>query len=218
MTMRAAVAIVTMAFAPFLTLGAQSAPMSGPSLQARSAVVTPPRAAARIAESICDGSELRGARHRAAFGVGLMAASLPVALIGMYRTAHASDHPEGPVAIGVGAGASLAILGFVVAASSQPNASFWESAIGRMRPGDTSTEDVRSCLAQPVAQATTDSTEEWTYLTSRNLTGRGRVKLVRLTFRDSVLVGIRRTEMDAALFHGEHGALVPAAALIPDPH
>ena len=215
MTIRAVVAIATMTFTPMYSLAAQAL-VSGPSsLQSPSAVAAAPRHAIRNFQDICDGSELRSARHQAQFGVGLMAASLPVALIGMYRTAHSSNHPQAPVAIGVSAGAGLALLGFAVAASSQPHESFWESAIARMQPGDTRTEEVRTCLARPVAQATTDTTEEWTYLTSRGLTGR--VKTVRLTFRDSVLIGIRRAEVDANLFHDRHNAILPAATVFPDP-
>jgi len=216
MTNRTAVGIL-MLFAPSTPLVAQAAakPLAFP---ARSAVAA---GSARDAShtAICDGSEIRSARHRAVAGVAIMATSLPVALVGMYRTAHSSDHPQGPVAIGVSAGAALAIAGFVVAASGRPDESFWQDAIDRMTPGETSSDDVRSCLERPIAMATTDSSEEWTYLTSRGgLSGRGRLKTVRLTFRDSVLVGIRRAEIDASVVGDLAHPLVRVPFWVPDPH
>lgn len=215
MTNRTAVGILMLLFAPSSPLAAQAAakPLA---FRGRSAVAAG-LARDASASPICDGSQIRSARHRAVAGVALMGTSLPVALVGMYRTVHSSDHPQGPVMIGVGAGAALAIAGFVVAASAHPNESFWQDAIERMTPGETSSDDVRSCLHRPIAFASTDSSEEWTYLTSRGAFS-GRIKTVRLTFKDSVLVGIRRAEVDASLVSELLNPLVPPPISIPDPH
>jgi hypothetical protein len=62
----------------------------------------------------------------------------------------------------------------------------------------------------------TDSLEEWTYLTSRGGLS-GRVKTVRLSFRDSVLVGIRRAEVDASVLEKLRSPLVPPVTSLSDP-
>jgi len=157
---------------------------------------------------ICDGSVVRSARQRGFLGLAVMGASLPVSLIGMYKTVHSPSHPQGPVATGIAAGAGLAIAGFALVASAHPRESFWESAIASMKTGVTRSDDVRACLDRPVALTSTDSLDEWTYITSRFT----RVKAVKLTFRDSVLVGIKRTEVDASLVDGTQ---TPVAPVIP---
>lgn len=144
---------------------------------------------------ICDGSVVRSAKQRGFLGLAVMGAALPVSLIGMYKTVHTPSHPQGPVATGIAAGAGLAIAGFALVASAHPRESFWESAIASMKTGVTRSDDVRACLDRPVALTSTDSLDEWTYITSRFT----RIKAVKLTFRDSVLVGIKRTEVDASL-------------------
>ena len=157
---------------------------------------------------ICDGSVVRSARQRGFLGLAVMGAALPVSLIGMYKTVHSPSHPQGPVATGIAAGAGLAIAGFALVASAHPRESFWESAIASMKTGVTRSDDVRACFDRPVAQTSTDSLDEWTYITSRFT----RVKAVKLTFRDSVLVGIKRTEIDASLVQS---AEAPQAPVIP---
>ena len=210
---------VLILFVP-LTLGAQSSdkPLA---VTPTATAVSAPVARGSHHESICDGSEIRGAKHRATFGVVLMGASLPVSLTGMYMTKNSRGHPEGPVATGIAVGAGLAVLGYAVVASAVPRESFWQRAIGRMRPGETTTEDVRECLSTPVAQTASDTLEEWTYLTSRFSR---RVKSVSLTFRDSVLVGVRRAEVDAALLdhtddHATSPVVIPVVVppVIPPP-
>jgi hypothetical protein len=161
--------------------------------------------------AVCDGSAIRGARHQAYFGLAMMGASLPVSLVGMYKTVHSPTHPEGPVATGVAMGAALAIGGYFVAATSRPGESFWDGVIARMKTGQTRSADVRTCLDRPSARVQSDSLDEWTYITSQ---GRW-IKSVKLTFRDSVLVGIKRAEVAAALVERRSDPAAIMAPVIP---
>jgi hypothetical protein len=173
------------------------------------AMLSPARAARRA--PVCDGSTIRSAKHRAYVGLAMMGASLPVSLIGMYKTVHSPSHPEGPVATGVAIGAALAIGGYLVASTSVPRESFWEGAVARMKTGETRSADVRACLDRPSARVRSDSLDEWTYITSQ---GRW-IKSVKLTFRDSILVGVKRAEVAAALVDHRSDATPIVAPVIP---
>ena len=177
------------------------------------ALASPIHAVNRTARQapICDGSAIRSAKHRAYLGLAMMGASIPVSLIGMYKTVHSTNHPEGPVATGLAAGTALVTTGFIVAGTANPRESFWEGMIARMKTGETRSADVRTCLDRPAARTSTDSLEEWTYITSHG----SRIKSVSLTFRDSVLVGIKRAEVTAAL--AEHSTDPVAMPVIVPP-
>src|SRR5205085_4638481 len=113
-----------------LGLGAQtSAKPLAVASGGNAAMPLPARTARRA--PVCDGSTMRSAKQRAYFGLAMIGASLPVSLVGMYKTVHSASHPEGPVATGVAVGAALAIGGYFVASTSVPPESFWESAVAR---------------------------------------------------------------------------------------
>jgi hypothetical protein len=66
-----------------------------------------------------------------------------------------------------------------------------------MRTGETRIEDVRECLREPSAVSSAGSEEKLTYFTSRPLTlsSGGTFRAVSLTFQDSVLVEVRRSQI-----------------------
>jgi hypothetical protein len=190
------------------TLGAQTLTRE-PSFQQPASAVAFASSSGQVEAPICDGSRLRNARRQAILGGIVMAASLPVALYGGYQTNHDPNHPMGPVARAMGISVGMVITGFVIAGTSWPHESFYEDMVGRMRTGRTTSSDVHACLLRPDARISSDSLDEWTYVTSRGTY----LKSVKLTFRDSVLVGIKRAEALASLVEPSQAPAVTEIAV-----
>jgi len=148
--------------------------------------------------AVCDGSEIsraeRGYHVGRSLAIGTAAADV-VAILTIPRT------PDGARKAGshfgfIAATSPIAIAGLVVAMRATPGEPFWERVISRMKVGETKAADVRLCLHRPDASSSSTTEERWTYVTARPSGVFGDTyRTVRLTFRDSVLANVERTEV-----------------------
>ena len=160
--------------------------------------------------SICDGSEIRRAERTRDLGATLMLGAAAVdlaALLTVPRTPDGAKVAPNHFMV-IAATSPLLITGFVIGRQATPGESFWERVVSRMKVGETRAADVRLCLHRPDVSTSTTREERWTYVTARPFTTSGSFRMVRLTFRDSVLADIERTEVnDVASAHRDGGAL-----------
>ena len=158
--------------------------------------------------AVCDGSEIsraeRGYHVGRSLAIGTAAADV-VAILTIPRT------PDGARKAGshfgfIAATSPIAIASLVVAMRATPGEPFWERVISRMKVGETKAADVRLCLHRPDASSSSTTEERWTYVTARPSGVFGDTyRTVRLTFRDSVLANVERTEVKHSA-DGRHGS------------
>lgn len=146
---------------------------------------------------ICDGSELRRAEHTRAIGNALVAATAVADLAAVLTI---PNNPGGAEVAGshfrfVALASPILVAGLVVSKSAAPGETFWQRVIARMKVGETRAADVRLCLHRPNVASSNSKEERWTYITSRPSAFGGTLRIVRLTFRDSVLADVERTEV-----------------------
>lgn len=158
--------------------------------------------------AVCDGSEITRAERSYHVGRGLFfgtAVADVVALLTIPRNPDGVTKARSHFGF-VAATSPIALAGLVVARRSTPGESFWESVISRMKVGETRAADVRLCLHRPDASSSSTTEERWTYVTARP-TGifSDTYRTVRLTFRDSVLANVERTEVNHVA-DGRHGS------------
>jgi hypothetical protein len=148
--------------------------------------------------SVCDGSEIRHAERVRNVGgalfVGAVAADL-VAVLTIPR------NPEGARMAGshfriIAATSPILLTGAVLSKTATPGKNFWERVVARMKVGETRAADVRLCLHRPDVASSSTTGERWTYVTARPLGLGNTFRTVRLTFRDSVLADVERTEVN----------------------
>ena len=181
--------------------------------------------------SLCDGSTMRRAERATDVGralvFGTVAADLAAVLTIPRSPGGASKAPShfGFVA----ATSPIALAGFLIAHHASPGERFWQGVVQRLTVGRTTTADVQLCLHRPDASTRTTTEERWTYVTTRPSTLGGSLRTLRLTFRDSVLADIERTEVNrsasAAAVHDfpdarparHHGFCAPPIAVAADP-
>lgn len=180
---------------------------------------------------ICDGSDVRRAERMRTVGQTLFVGTAAFDLAALLTVPH---NPGGVTTASsrfrlVAATAPIALAGLVIADRAQPGAGFWERVISRLEVGATRTADVSLCLHRPEIATTRGAEERWTYVVERPTGLRGRLRTVRLTFRDSVLTGVQREDVSryalARAAHGSTGGLperhrgicVPAPAVFADP-
>ena len=88
------------------------------------------------------------------------------------------------------------VAAFFMVKSASPGESFWQRVMTRMKVGETRAADVRLCLRRPDVSSSSASEERWTYVTARPTALGGALRALRLTFRDSVLADVERTEVN----------------------
>lgn len=153
---------------------------------------------------VCDGSEMRHAEHARNIGRTLYVGTAAADLAAMLTI------PRNPGGVGtarshfafMGATLPVALAGFFIASNASPGEKFWERVVARLKVGETRAADVRLCLHRPNVSSSGTTEEQWTYLTVRPSSLGRTVRTLRLTFRDSVLADVQRTEVD-----GDVGAL-----------
>ena len=181
--------------------------------------------------NVCDGSDVRRAERLRNVGGTLF---LGTAAFDLAALLTVPRNPEGVTTARsrfrlVAATAPVALAGIVIADRAQPGTRFWERIIPRLKVGETRTADVSLCLHRPEIATTRGDEERWTYVVERPSGLRGRLRTVRLTFRDGVLTDVQREDVSryalARAQHGSAGGLperrrgicVPAPAAIADP-
>ena len=180
---------------------------------------------------VCDGSDVRRAERLRNVGGSLFVGTAAFDLAALLTVPH---NPDGVTTARsrfrlVFATAPIALVGALIADRAHPGEGFWERAIARLKVGETRSADVSLCLHRPEIATTRGAEERWTYVVERPAGFRGRLRTVRLTFRDSVLTDVERTEMTrdalAATSRGStdghaerhRGICVPAPAVFADP-
>ena len=181
--------------------------------------------------SICDGSEIRRAERTRNVGTTLMfgaAAADLAALLTIPRTPDGAKVAPSHFTV-IAATSPLVFGGFFLSRRASPGESFWDRVVSRMKVGETRAADVQLCLHRPDASSRGTGEERWTYVTARPLTTSGSFRTVRLTFHDSVLADIERTEVNhVAEARGDsgtlgvlparrHGFCAPPIAVVADP-
>lgn len=181
--------------------------------------------------SVCDGSEIRRAERTRVLGATLMFGALAAdltAVLTIPRTPDGAKVASNHFVV-IAATSPLLLGGFFIARQATPGESFWERVISRMKVGETRSADVRLCLHRPDVSISSTKEERWTYVTARPFSTSGNFRMVRLTFRDSVLADIERTEVnDVASSHRDgdtlgilparrHGFCSPPIPAIADP-
>lgn len=180
---------------------------------------------------VCDGSEISRAEHTRNIGrtlfVGTGAADLAAIL----------TIPRNPDGVGtarshfgfVAATLPVALAGAFLARQAYPGDNFWQRVVTRLKVGETRTADVRLCLHRPNVSSTSAAQEQWTYLIARPSALGGTLRTMRLTFRDSVLTNVERTEVTSSTIaripsdslglrlDRHHGFCAPPIPVIADP-
>lgn len=163
---------------------------------------------------LCDGSVISRAEHTRNTGRALFAATAAADLAAVLTIPrNPAGANKAPSHFGfVAATLPIAIAGGVIAKRAHPGENFWQGVMQRLTVGKTSTADVRLCLHRPDALTTSTAKERWTYVISRPLVLDGTLRTLRLTFRDSVLADVERTEVKhyAAARAGHDSIAVPA--------
>lgn len=179
-------------------LAAQPQAASSAAVPAPSGVVKKASSGASRA-SICDGSEIQSFESRRHLGTALIVGSLAIDAfaISQMATSHGDFSQASRSSAIIGASLVPGLLGAYLRWSAYPNESFWQRTLAGMKTGETRIEDVRECLRDPSATSSAGSEEKLTYFTSRPITldVGGTFRAVSLTFRDSVLVELRRSEV-----------------------
>ena len=146
----------------------------------------------------CDGSEIRHSTRMRHLGSALFDAAVAADLAAVLTIPR---NPAGAEKAGshfrvIAITAPVALAGLFIAGRASPGEGFWDRVIARLKVGETTSSDVRLCLHHPDALSSSAAVEQWTYVTTRPL-GLGTTRrMVQLTFRDSVLAGVRRTEVN----------------------
>ncbi len=174
------------------------------------ATALPAQSAATLFERqlapICDGSEMRRLAQRRQLGGALAIGALAGNAL-MFGLSIGSSNPQSaPRAIENGRQAMmfaiatlpLVVLGAYMHDSAYPDEAFWARALERVKIGETTTGDVRACLAAPSATSSAGAEETWTYFTTRShgWWSRGSLATVSFTFKNGVLTGVRRSEVN----------------------
>ena len=178
--------------------------------------------------SVCDGSEIRRAERTRDLGATLMFGAAAADLAAILTIPHSPDGAK--VAsnhfVVIAATSPVLLGGFFIARQATPGESFWERVISRMKVGETRSADVRLCLHRPDISMSNTKEERWTYVTARPSGLDGTLRTVRLTFRDSVLADIERTEVNhvaeakhdtGAPFFRRRGYCAPPIPIVADP-
>jgi len=161
-------------------------------VQAHPVGVTLTSSVASFSTDLCDGTEMRAAELRRPIGNVLIIGGAAIGLLGSATNGGHTGRIVNSFAIGAG----LALAGGYLRWSAVPAEDFWQRIVGAARVGETREEDVRSCLHAPQAMVTSASAEEWTYFLRRPPLGnQGTYRAVSFSFRDSVLVDVRRTQV-----------------------
>jgi hypothetical protein len=166
---------------------------------------------------ICDGSEMRRLERRRQTGGRLALGTLAGNAL-VFGLSLGSSNPESaPRAIENGRRAMtfaiatmpLIVLGAHMHASAYPDDAFWARALARMNVGETTSADVRACLAQPSATSSSGAEEKWTYFTSASHGWLSRRSLATMsfTFRNGVLTEVRRSEVNLSRVWSESEAV-----------
>jgi hypothetical protein len=146
---------------------------------------------------ICDGSALRRAERARDVGRVLFIGTAAADLASMVTI------PRNPGGVSqapshfrfVALTAPVALAGLVISQRAHPAESFWQGVIQRLTVGTTTTSDVRLCLHRPDVTSVSTTGQRWTYVIARPSTLGGSLRTLRLTFRDSVLADVERTEV-----------------------
>jgi hypothetical protein len=140
---------------------------------------------------ICDGSERRTSENKKRIGTLLEIGGL-AALVGQVVSISSSNGTTGSSsalgAVGLGAG----IAGFVLNQSAK-RTSYWDEAVTKLKRGETTKEEVYSCLGRAKSTSTSSEGEMWTY-TTRNSGFGGGSRVLTLTFKSGVLSDMRRSD------------------------
>jgi hypothetical protein len=149
--------------------------------------------------AVCDGSAISHAERAYHVGRTLAVATAAADVVALLTIPR---NPEGARTAGrhfgfVAATLPVALTGYVIAGRAAPGETFWENVMARMKVGETRAADVRLCLHRPDALSSNARAERWTYVTARpSGLGGGALRTLRLTFRDSVLADVERTEVN----------------------
>ena len=173
---------------------------------------------------ICDGSEMRRLERRRQTGARLAVGTL-LANAAVFALSMGSPNPESaPRAVENGRHAMtfafltlpVVVAGAYMHATAYPNNTFWTRALARTKIGETTSADVRACLAEPGATSSAGGEETWTYFTRRpdGWLSRGSAGTVSLRFRNGVLAEVRRSEVNLARVWPEAEA-VPVVVPVP---
>ena len=146
---------------------------------------------------VCDGSEMRRAEHTRNIGRTLYIGT------GVADLAAILTIPRNPGGVGtarshfafVAASLPVALGGAFIARQAYPGESFWQRVTTRLKVGETRAADVQLCLHRPLVSSTSTAQQQWTYLVARPSVLGGTLRTMRLTFRDSVLTNVERTEV-----------------------
>jgi hypothetical protein len=193
-------------------------------------VFVPTLTLAQAAEPVCDGSQIRRAERTRGVGSALLYGTLAADLASVLTIPRNPDGArKAPSHFGfVAATSPVALAGFLIARRSSPGEKFWQGVVQRLTVGRTSTADVRLCLHRPDAASSSTTGQRWTYVTARPSTLGGSLRTLRLTFRDSILADVERTEVrhyaDAGVSHDatdawpakRRGFCAPPIPAVPD--
>ena len=182
--------------------------------------------------SVCDGSEIRHVDRVRDVGSALMFGAIAADLAAVLTIPRTPDgaRTAGSLFRYIAATSPILLAGLVISRRA-PGENFWERVIARMKVGETRAADVRLCLHRPDASSSSTTGERWTYVTSRPsaLGAGGTLRTVRLTFRDSVLADVERTEVKRDAYvaaRGDsfdprldrhHGFCAPPIPVVADP-
>ncbi|NUQ19583.1 MAG: hypothetical protein HOQ09_01350, partial [Gemmatimonadaceae bacterium] len=191
------------------------------SLQLPTSLLAQRAAAATATQSsaVCDGSEIRRIERWRDVGGTLFVGT---ALVDLAAVLSVPRDPSGAqvmprrVRFVLGT-APVALAGYLIAVNAYPHAGFWRRTLSRLKVGETTSADVRTCLHRPAVATTTGTDAWWTYLTSRpRPLGGGVLSAVRLSFHDGVLAEVRQTEVTHQA--AGHGATTPATTEVAERH
>ncbi len=148
--------------------------------------------------AVCDGSQIRHAELVRNVGGSLFIGTAAADVVAMLTIPHSpSGAREAPSHFRVVAiTAPVAIAGLLIAQRSRPGETFWQNVVARLKVGETRAADVQLCLHRPDASTTSTAEERWTYVTAHPSVLGGSLRTLRLTFRDSVLADVERTEVN----------------------
>ena len=190
--------------------------------------VAPAQSAARSlapgGAPICDGSEMRQLERRRQLGGGLAIGTLLGNAVVFGLSTGSPNPADAPRAIENGRRAMtfalltlpVALVGAHMYASGYPDEAFWTRTLARTRLGETTSADIRACLAEPAATSSAGAEETWTYFTRRShgWLSRGSAAAVSFTFRSGVLSEVRRSQVNLdRLWPGTRA--VPVAVPVP---
>jgi len=131
-------------------------------------------------------------RSRRSLGKGLIIGGLALGLV--TPTVSNGDLGKGTDLLTVALVSAAA--GTYLAFSSHPSDEFWQTTMGRVKVGETRTEDLSQCLGRPSTTTVSGNEETWTYQTAHSgfLGLGGSARSVNITLKDGVVAGVRRTD------------------------